>query len=98
MPISLTIVTTKPEDKEWWWTLNPEKMATIESWIRSCPGFISYHKEMINDHARKQVIIFDNVEHYANYLENLYKVPEAAERLAYNAVNKLPSTVQEEII
>ena len=89
MAIELTLTTTKPAAATWWWNTNPDKMAAIDTWVQSRPGFVSYSQSLTNKNVRVQKITFDTQENLDNYTATIYQCPEAVERKAYNDANKI---------
>lgn len=87
MSIQLKFKTTKPENVEFWWEINPKKMTIIEKFIEALPGFVSYSQSLINPNERDQTIVFDTNENLKNYNATLYTCKEAVERKTYNDAN-----------
>jgi len=98
MPAQLTLITTKPLDVVWWWTTNPDKMAAIETWFRSLPGFVSYSTSMPFTNVREQTLVFDTILNLHNYLSQIYQQPEAVERKLFNDQNKISTVVKIDVI
>ena len=88
MAIEMTITTTKPANKEWWWNLNPTKMTAIDTYMRAQTGFVSYVSEMQGENTRIQKLVFQTQEQVSTWRDTLYlKYTEAKERREYNDSN-----------
>jgi hypothetical protein len=94
MAIEMTITTTKPADKEWWWNLNPTKMTAIDDYMRAQTGFVSYASEMQGENTRIQKLAFQTAEQVQTWRDTLYSTcAEAKERRKYNDSNGIVTVV-----
>ena len=95
--ITVSMITTKPTDIQWWFDLNPDKMTAIVSYIKTLPGFVSYTATPIDVNSRKQEIVFENIGDYLNYESTRTSWHEWQERNLYNNTNKIFTEISETI-
>jgi hypothetical protein len=98
MSVQLKLKTTKPENIDFWWKINPTKMTIIDDFIKALPGFISYSQSLTNSNERSQTIVFDTNENLQNYFSKIYTCTQAVERKTYNDSNGIVTTSKIDII
>jgi antibiotic biosynthesis monooxygenase (ABM) superfamily enzyme len=101
MAIKITITSIKPQDVAWFHESSPDNAAInqqMQTWTKSQPGLISHDTEYPDSNTRKVTIVFDTIEHYANWLENKPQLPEQAIRVKYHVENNIHSSTTETVI
>jgi hypothetical protein len=91
--VTMTIVTTKPADVAWWYTVEPEKNAQMAEWLTAYSGITSSTRTLVDDNTIRTVLTFDSTEKLGNYLVDIHSQAAWLSRKVYNTQNGIIANV-----
>jgi len=84
--------TTKPANAQWFNSVYPEVVSSINAWVATNTGFISSYKEAISSTSLVKVYVFETEANYRAYLNAASGNPLEIQRKTYNASNGITSS------
>lgn len=93
MTYSITYSTTKPENVEWYYNVEPLKVNAINEWTRSQPGFISIERVSVNSTSMVDRLTFDTQENFKAYRTASKLNADIIARKFYNDQNGITHSV-----
>ena len=91
MSVTLTIITTKPVQVNWYSVDHYDSWERIMNWIEIFPGVLSLDGNHNNTTAYT-VIVFDSMTSYESYEEAIKTQPDFVAREEYYQLNNITST------